>query len=324
MEVGDQPLLFLFDAENVLIAGERFLQRHTKARIVRFMGAPVDHPDPLEIIRVRNVDELRTWLRSSRRRPKANRFLLALKREFDMHQQNMAALVSMDVRLSHMLSSGQDQIVVLDREQRMMAIFGYWPKESPRRPQEMLGKRKRDIFGPELAAVHEAAALRALKGEEVSYEWDVTDVPRPVHLFTAASPLRNQDGDVSGVLLVTRNVTILKQAQLEIEKALVDKTGQLLEVECGVRQLAASLQRSPPERAQHQTKPGPQTNVLLSSREHEVLSFLRRGARLRSIAQTLGISIETARRHVKTMFRKTGVHSQEALVKLFSDTGEQE
>jgi DNA-binding CsgD family transcriptional regulator len=32
----------------------------------------------------------------------------------------------------------------------------------------------------------------------------------------------------------------------------------------------------------------------------------------------LRISIETVRRHVKAMFRKTGVHSQEELVKLFS------
>jgi DNA-binding CsgD family transcriptional regulator len=31
--------------------------------------------------------------------------------------------------------------------------------------------------------------------------------------------------------------------------------------------------------------------------------------------------VETVRRHVKTMFRKTGVHSQEALVQLFAAAG---
>jgi DNA-binding CsgD family transcriptional regulator len=33
--------------------------------------------------------------------------------------------------------------------------------------------------------------------------------------------------------------------------------------------------------------------------------------------------VETVRRHVKAMFRKTGVHSQEALVTLFSGIDEQ-
>jgi DNA-binding CsgD family transcriptional regulator len=42
---------------------------------------------------------------------------------------------------------------------------------------------------------------------------------------------------------------------------------------------------------------------------------------VRSIAKTLGISVETVRHHVKTMFRKTGAHAQEELVRLF-DTGE--
>jgi hypothetical protein len=32
---------------------------------------------------------------------------------------------------------------------------------------------------------------------------------------------------------------------------------------------------------------------------------------VRSIAKTLGISVETVRHHVKTMFRKTAAHSQE-------------
>jgi PAS domain S-box-containing protein len=153
----------------------------------------------------------------------------------------MASLGSMRVQLPHVLSSGQDQIFILDQDQRMVAFFGRWPKTSPWRPEDMLGKRKSDLFGSDGAAVHDAAALRALKGEETAYEWTVTDAPRPVHLFTAASPLRGDDGEIVGVLLVTRNVTPLKQAQLEIEQALEEKTNQLLEVERGVRRVAAAL-----------------------------------------------------------------------------------
>jgi hypothetical protein len=100
------------------------------------------HIAAAETVRVRSIDELRTWLRSSGRRPAT--FLLALKAEFDMHRQVMAALELLDLGLMHVLSSSQDQIAVLDREQRMVAFFGHWPKESPRRQEDLLGKRKRD------------------------------------------------------------------------------------------------------------------------------------------------------------------------------------
>ena len=319
----DRSVLVLFKTDADLISGERLLKRRTKATILRLGQTMTDYIDPVEIVRVRSIEELRKWLRSSGQQPKPSRLKLALEDEVDMHRQAMAALDSMDVRLLHLLSSGQDQIFVLDREQRIVAFFGHWPKDSPRRLKDLMGKRKRDVFGPEAAAVHEAAALRALNGEDAAYEWSLTDEPRPVHLLTAASPLRNDNGVIAGVLLVTRNVTMLKQAQFEMESALTDKTTQLLEVERGVKQIAASFQRCPQGNAQDRTTPGLHTSAFLSKREHEVLNLLRRGVRLRSIAQTLGISTETVRRHVKTMFRKTGVHSQEALVKLFSGTGDE-
>ena len=254
------------------------------------------------------------------RRP--TRFVLAPKAEFDRHRQTVAALASMDVRLSHLLSSGQDQIFVLDREQRMIAFFGYWPEDAPWKVSDLLGKRKREIFPPEISAIHEAAALRALNGEEAVYEWSVSKPPRPAHLFTAASPLRNDGGAIVGVLLVTRDVTTLKEGQLKIERALNEKTSQLLEVEGGLRQIAASFQRRATSNDEHRGTSGLHTTGFLTSREYAILGYLRKGLRLRSIAQTLGISVETVRRHLKAMFRKTGVHSQEALIKVFSESGE--
>jgi DNA-binding NarL/FixJ family response regulator len=319
----ERPVIVLFNTDDDLTSGMRLLLKSRRhAAILRLGPTMTAHTDPANIVPVRGVRELRAWLRSSRRRPMPTSFLLALKTEFDVHHQTMAALTSMGVRLPHLLSSGQDQIFVLDREQRIVAFFGHWPKESPRGLQDLLGKRKRDIFSPDVAAVHEAAGLRALNGEEAAYEWSITDLQWPVHLLTAASPLRNDVGEVAGILLVTRNITRLKQAQLEMEKSLQQKTSQLLEVERGVRKVAAALQGSTRD-IEHANTSGLHTRAFLSKREHQILTFLSRGVRLRSIAQTLGISVETVRRHVKTMFRKTGVHSQESLVKLFSLGGEE-
>jgi PAS domain S-box-containing protein len=243
---------------------------------------------------------------------------LALAPDYDLHHQTIAALASMNLRLHNLLSAGLDQIFVLDREQRMVAFFGHWPKESPWALEELLGKRKRDVFGADKAAIHEAATLRALKGEEVSYEWTVKDKVRLTYLFTTASPLRTDAGVVTGVLLVTRNVTPLKQEQLAIQQALREKTDQLAEVELSVKRIAATL-RPPASAVEPASTSRLHTNAFLSKREREVLSLLQRGLRPRTIAQTLGLSVETVRHNVKTMFRKTGVHSQEALVRLFSD-----
>lgn len=145
---------------------------------------------------------------------------------------------------------------------------------------------------------------------------------QPVHLFTAASPLRNDQGVVVGVLLVTRDVTTLKQAQLAIERKLQEKTDQLLEVESGAQRIASALQRSSPGDVKHPARGGLHSDAFLSGGSAKSWTCFG-GARSRSIAQKLGISIETVRRHMKAMFRKTGVHSQDALVSLFSDTREQ-
>jgi DNA-binding NarL/FixJ family response regulator len=316
-------LLVIFRTADDLSAAECLLKKRTKAAIVRLRQALPDRIDPSDVVYVRTADEFRTWLRSSGRRTEPAKFLLALETEFDTHRRVMAALDSMGVGLWDVLSSGQDQIAVLDREQRIVAVFGHWSKEPPRSQTDLLGKRTRDLFGSDAAAVHEAAAFRALNGEHTAYEWSITGMPRRAHLFTTASPLRSDDGFVAGVVLATRNITTLKQALFEAKRSLQEKTNQLLDVERGMRQIADTLQRSPRSNARQSPASGLHTSAFLSGREQEVVNLLRRGTRLRSIAQTLGISIETVRRHVKSMFRKTGVHSQEALVKLFYDTSEQ-
>ena len=237
-----RSFVLLFSTMADLRSGERLL-RSRAGDVVICAGPPTDHPvDPGDVVRVGDVAGLRTWLRSSRRSRASTTLVLGLESHYDLHNESMAALASMGVHLPQVLSSGQDQIFVLDRNQRMVAFFGHWPKESPRRPQDMLGKRKRDVFGADIAAVHEAAGLRALNGEEAVFEWSVVDAPRPVHLLTAASPLLNDTGEVAGILLVTRNITQLKQMQLETERTLQQQTDQLVEIERGMKQVAAALQ----------------------------------------------------------------------------------
>ena len=55
-------------------------------------------------------------------------------------------------------------------------------------------------------------------------------------------------------------------------------------------------------------------NSPLTTREWEVLHHLRRGHSTDAVAAELVLSVETVRSHIKSIFRKLGVHSREAAV----------
>lgn len=59
----------------------------------------------------------------------------------------------------------------------------------------------------------------------------------------------------------------------------------------------------------------------LSSREKEILKRLVAHQRVPTIAKSLGISENTVRNHLKSMFAKTSVHSQEELLELVVRAG---
>lgn len=61
----------------------------------------------------------------------------------------------------------------------------------------------------------------------------------------------------------------------------------------------------------------------LSPREREVLALLARGRNAPSIARVLCISPDTAKSHIKNIYRKASVHSQQNLLDLLDGKGEQ-
>jgi DNA-binding NarL/FixJ family response regulator len=82
-----------------------------------------------------------------------------------------------------------------------------------------------------------------------------------------------------------------------------------------IADLVKELGLVPPETGRHR----PEVEAILgrlSARERQIVELLLASRRVPGIASTLGISPHTVRNHLKAVFRKTGVHSQEALLEL--------
>src|SRR5512132_4301921 len=89
----------------------------------------------------------------------------------DRKEELVRVLGRLGIGLLELIASIRDEIVVLDRERRVVAALGD-PLDDPlRRHEELVGKTLREMFGAQAAAVHEAAHMRSLDGELLTSEW---------------------------------------------------------------------------------------------------------------------------------------------------------
>ncbi|MBN1564322.1 MAG: PAS domain S-box protein, partial [Anaerolineae bacterium] len=133
-------------------------------------------------------------------------------------------LQASEERFRSLVDSMDDIIVTLDTDQHHTGIFGRRVKKTGLSPTLLLGKTARDVFGREIAAIHEAANARALVGEHVVFEWSAPDPEGIMHYYqTSLSPMFNPNGDVTGLVGVGRDITALKNAQQDAIRGAVER-----------------------------------------------------------------------------------------------------
>ena len=141
--------------------------------------------------------------------------------------------------------------------------------------------RLRSALGREIPALIKLIPMRGNMGSAVPLIWLIVPDRTPIHLGEA-DPAR----------------------QVSLEESM--------------RRIAAELQRVgvPTNAASARHHASVEELDRLSPRETEVLDRLLEGHRVTSIARQLEVSEHTVRNHLKSMFRKLGVHSQAELVGL--------
>ncbi len=121
-----------------------------------------------------------------------------------------AKLRTSETKFRAIINSADDIVFTLDTEQRYNGIFGNWPKKMQRTQQDFLGRTSLEIMGEQAGRVHAEANQRALAGEITGYEWVQKEAAQTRYFQTIVSPLRNDDGQITGVLGVGRDITEFK------------------------------------------------------------------------------------------------------------------
>jgi DNA-binding NarL/FixJ family response regulator len=90
----------------------------------------------------------------------------------------------------------------------------------------------------------------------------------------------------------------------------------IVDVKCGASPISPMIARKLLERLRLLAAPAPQPNVevVLTTREAEVLELVSRGYAYAEIAQLWGVTIHTVQTHIKHLYNKLAVHSRSEAV----------
>jgi len=129
-----------------------------------------------------------------------------------------AAARESEARFRSLVDSMEDLVMVLDTDLVITAVHGAWPIAQKLDPGRMVGRTTRAVFGINEAPIHEEACRRALGGENRIYEMSLVMPTGTRHLQVSVSPLRNSAGRVTGLVLVGRDITTVKRAEMELHQ----------------------------------------------------------------------------------------------------------
>ena len=127
------------------------------------------------------------------------------------------------------IDSADDIVFTLDHQQRYTGVFGHWVEKMQRTPEYFLGHTAREILGGQDQYDSDSfeANQRALAGEIAGYESVLIEGWQTRYYYTIVSPLRNESGEITGVMGLGRDVTKFKQVEDALKKTVIQREGAL-------------------------------------------------------------------------------------------------
>ena len=127
--------------------------------------------------------------------------------EIHRRQQAQQKLTESENRCQAIFQAAQDCIFIKDKELRYTHINPAMLELTAKAPDEILGRRFDDVYGKDGGLSIENADLRALQGQTVETDYTLIMDGRKIVLNCIRVPIRNEQGQVTGVCGIARNIT---------------------------------------------------------------------------------------------------------------------
>ena len=135
------------------------------------------------------------------------RGVVGISRDITRRKSQEEALRASEERFRTLVQSVDDLVYELDRDERIVAVFGRWAEREGLDAAALAGQPVEALFAGASAQVHHAANHRALAGEPVVYDWSLPDPGGTRFIQTSLSPVRDSNGSITGLVGIGRDVT---------------------------------------------------------------------------------------------------------------------
>lgn len=222
---GESALQVLSDLQEVR-EGEEVPYREIKVRTRKAMELDVGFKATLTVydnkpsiqVTMHNLSTRVQLLQEKVRAELAEEINLVLKREIEEHKITQKKLIAAENFARNIIESSIDMIIAVDDQFRITEFngaaqqqFGFTLEELEGSPADQLYASKRDY-----------SLVRKSLEETGTFSGEIENITRDGKVFTcllSASLIRNNDGEIVGSMGVSRDITELKQAEIELRES---------------------------------------------------------------------------------------------------------
>lgn len=119
--------------------------------------------------------------------------------------------------VANSLDNLADLVFILNADLLCVAQYGGLFNELNFPVPRFVGMHAQEVFPPELAKTQNENARQALRGEIVEYAWNYHFNGSTYYIHTMLSPIKSDDGEVTGVIGIARDMSELYLARQEAE-----------------------------------------------------------------------------------------------------------
>ncbi|HKS06941.1 MAG TPA: PAS domain S-box protein [Gemmatimonadaceae bacterium] len=140
---------------------------------------------------------------------------LGVSRDVTERRADAERLAANERQLRLLIRSMNETVFTMDAQHRFTSIYGRWAPRTPIDSADAIGKTFTEVIGAAQAAGLDAPLARALNGEHVQIEHDVTYGDDTRHYRVSFTPLRDDEDTIVGVTGVSWNITDQRRAERE-------------------------------------------------------------------------------------------------------------